>query len=218
MLVLVCTFKVSGMLYQWNNDRLLAAFQAVQEEPALFEEAKEASLASEIPPEGEDGEGLIIMEDTGIILGDNEQNNLMKDLWSFNGRTQIWEATLKAVRNDRSLKIWGTEYSGTIISIYHWFDVDHAHNSWLETALCLGLPGLVFTLVFTVLAVFCIWTTFWGKDIPLEQKVIAVLALCLLGAGILEPYLFFSDIFYHYTDFIFFLCLGYLIQWRSKAA
>ena len=131
-LVLVCTFKVSGMLFQWNNDRLLASFQAVQEEPALFEEAKEASLASEIPAEGEDGEGLIIMEDTGIILGDNEQNNLMKDLWSFHGRTQIWEATLKAVRNDRSLKLWGTEYSGTIISIYHWFDVDHAHNSWLK--------------------------------------------------------------------------------------
>jgi O-antigen ligase len=78
----------------------------------------------------------------------------------------------------------------------------------------MGLPGLLLALVFTGMAVWHIWVTFWGNT-QLGQKVIAMLVLVLMGAGILEPYLFFTDIFYHYTDFIFFLCLGYLVHWRS---
>jgi hypothetical protein len=68
------------------------------------------------------------------------------------------------------------------------------------------------------IAVCFIWKTFWSKHCTLDQKIIALLVMCLMGAGILEPYIFFSDIFYHYTDFVFFLCLGYLVHWRSKAA
>ena len=212
-LVLVCTFKVSGMLFQWNNDRLLASFQAVQEEPVLFQEVKEASLASEIPADSEESEDLIIMEDTGIILGDNQQKSLMNDLRSLNGRTQIWEATLKAVRNDRSLKLWGTEYSGTIISIYHWFDVDHAHNSWLETLMRMGIPGLVIALVFTALSAWSGAKLLLSQTTPLWQKIAAMLTLCIMATGFLEPYLFITNVYYHVTDFAFFFLTGYLDYW-----
>ena len=212
-LVLVCTFKVSGMLFQWNNDRLLASFQAVQEEPVLFQEVKEASLASEIPADSEESEDLIIMEDTGIILGDNQQKSLMNDLRSLNGRTQIWEATLKAVRNDRSLKLWGTEYSGTIISIYHWFDVDHAHNSWLETLMRMGIPGLVIALVFTALSAWSGAKLLLSQSTPLWQKIAAMLTLCIMATGFLEPYLFITNVYYHVTDFAFFFLTGYLDYW-----
>ena len=212
-LMLVCTFKVSGMLYQWNNDRLLASFQAVQEEPVLFQEVKEVSLASEIPADSEESEDLIIMEDTGIIVGDNQQKSLMNDLRSLNGRTQIWEATLKAVRNDRSLKLWGTEYSGTIISIYHWFDVDHAHNSWLETLMRMGIPGLVIALVFTALSAWSGAKLLLSQSTPLWQKIAAMLTLCIMATGFLEPYLFITNVYYHVTDFAFFFLTGYLDYW-----
>ena len=212
-LVLVCTFKVSGMLFQWNNDRLLASFQAVQEEPALFEEAKEVSLASEIPAEAEAQEDPIIIEDTGIISGDNQQGSLMNDLRSLNGRTYIWEATLKAVQNDRSLKLWGTEYSGTIISIYHWFDVDHAHNSWLETLMRMGIPGLVIALVFTALSAWSGAKLLLSQSTPLWQKIAAMLTLCIMATGFLEPYLFITNVYYHVTDFAFFFLTGYLDYW-----
>lgn len=215
-LVLVCTFKVSGMLYQWNNDRLLASFQAVQEEALPPAEKKEVSSASEIPAETEAGEELAIMEDTGILLGDNQQKSLMNDLWSFNGRTQIWEATLKAVRNDNSLKLWGTEYTGTIISIYHWFDVEHAHNSWLETLMRMGIPGLVIALVFTVLSAWSGARLLLSQGTPLWKKTAAMLTLCVMATGFLEPYLFITNVYYHVTDFAFFFLTGYLDYWCSR--
>lgn len=197
-------FTAASTIFQTHNDLLIESY--LQQDASI-------SVSDEESP-------LVINAETGEVKLKTEavQSSLAQNLGSLNGRTGIWSTALKILKTDTRVMLWGVDNSDSLFALYHSFAAAHAHNSWLETALCLGLPGLVFTLVFTVLAVFCIWTTFWGKDIPLEQKVIAVLALCLLGAGILEPYLFFSDIFYHYTDFIFFLCLGYLIHWRSKAA
>ena len=172
-----------------------------------------SSWASEIPAETEAQEDPIIIEDTGIISGDNQQGSLMNDLRSLNGRTHIWEATLKAVQNDRSLKLWGTEYSGTIISIYHWFDVDHAHNSWLETLMRMGIPGLVIALVFTALSAWSGAKLLLSQTTPLWQKIAAMLTLCIMATGFLEPYLFITNVYYHVTDFAFFFLTGYLDYW-----
>ena len=134
---------------------------------------------------------------------------------TLNGRTGIWKTAFQYLRENPTVFLLGADYSESIFVANHSFRAAHAHNAWIETLMCLGIPGLLFALVFTGLAAWHIWVTFWGNT-TLGQKAIAMLALVLMGAGILEPYLFFTDIFYHYTDFIFFLCLGYLIQWRSE--
>ena len=72
-------------------------------------------------------------------------------------------------------------------------------------------------LIFTGIAVWNIWFVFWGKRNTLSQKVIAMLTVCLLVSAMMEPYLFITDNYYHHIDFIFFLCLGYLVHWRSEA-
>ena len=156
------------------------------------------------------------MEETGIIQGDNEQRSLMEDLWSFNGRTQIWEATLKAVRNSKPLMLFGTEYSGTMISIYHWFEVIHAHNSWLETLMRMGIPGLVMALVFTVLAVWSAAKLLLSPGTVLWKKIVAMLAMCVMATGFLEPYLFITNVYYHVADFLFFFLTGYLDYWSNR--
>ena len=46
----------------------------------------------------------------------------------------------------------------------------------------------------------------------------SLLTLCLLGCALLEPYLFVVDVSYHYLDFLFLLCLGYLNLWRGGKA
>ena len=224
--ILVGTFKLSGMLYQWNNDRLLASLGTVQTEaaepPDTAQTTATESLASQepnaetAPGETTPREEIVIMEDTGILIGDNEQRSLSEDMRSLNGRTQIWEATLKAVRNSKPVMLWGTEYSGTIISIYHWFDVDHAHNSWLETLMRLGLPGFMLSLVFTVLAVWNGAKLLLTPGTELWKKVIAMLAMCVMATGFLEPYLFITNVYYHVTDFTFFFLTGYLDYWSNR--
>lgn len=237
--LLVGSFKLSGMLYQWNNDRQLASLRAAQEAappetlpaetitvaetlpmetaPVAETIAEETAVQETVPaetivPETAPKE-IVLIEDTGIILGDNEQGTLSNDMRTLNGRTQIWEAALKAIRDDKTLALWGTEYSGTVISVYHWFDVIHAHNSWMETLMRMGLPGLLFSLIFTGISVWSAIRLIFRKDTELWKKAIVMTTMCLLAAGFLEPYLFITNVYYHLIDFIFFFCTGYLDYW-----
>lgn len=219
--LLAGSFKLSGMLFQWNNDRLIAAFSAAQE--AAPEEATvpaeeivtEETVQAEVPEETAPAE-ITVMEDTGIILGDNEQNDLSKDMRSLNGRTLIWESALTAIWENKVLALWGTEYTGTVISVYNWFPVIHAHNSWMETLLRMGIPGLLFALVFTVLSVWSAARLVLNPATELWKKTVAMLTMCLLAAGFLEPYLFITNVYYHVMDFAFFFCTGYLDFWNNR--
>lgn len=200
--ILVGCFKLSGMLFQWNNDRLLERMTAVQAEPSSDLEVSEKEV--------------VLIEDTGIILGDNEQGSLVNDMRTLNGRTLIWKAALKAIRNDKKLALWGTEYSGTYITVYSPIPVVHAHNSWMETLMRMGLPGLMMSLVFTALSVWSTAKLVLSPETLLWKKIIAMLAMCVMASGFLEPYLFITNVYYHITDFIFFFLTGYLDYWSNR--
>ena len=200
--ILVGCFKLSGMLFQWNNDRLLERMTAVQAEPSSDLEVSEKEV--------------VLIEDTGIILGDNEQGSLVNDMRTLNGRTLIWKAALKAIRNDKKLALWGTEYSGTYITVYSPIPVVHAHNSWMETLMRMGLPGLMMSLVFTALSVWSAAKLVLSPETLLWKKIIAMLAMCVMASGFLEPYLFLTNVYYHVTDFIFFFLTGYLDFWSNR--
>lgn len=200
-------FNLSGAIFQFNNDRMVA--QQLQLEATTSEEGSDEG-ASEVFVDPNTGK-LALRTDAG-------QAPLFITMSNLNGRTDIWQTSLQVLLENPTVLLLGTDHSESLLSAYHRFAAAHAHNAWIETTLCLGLPGLVFALVFTLLAAWNVWNTFWSKQSDLGQRIIAMLVLCLLGAGILEPYLFFTEIFYHYTDFIFFLCLGYLIHWRSETS
>ena len=189
--LLVGSFKLSGMLYQWNNDRLLA-----QEEVS--------------------GQEILVKEDTGIIQGDNEQGTLTKDMRTLNGRTLIWKSALSAIRDNKRLALWGTEYVGTVISVYNPFEVVHAHNSWMESLMKLGLPGLLVSLAFTAISAWSALRLILRKETEFWKKIISMLTMCIMAAGFLEPYLFITNVYYHVMDFIFFFCTGYLDFWCNQ--
>ena len=230
--ILVGCFKLSGMLFQWNNDRLIADLTAVQAEPssASAVPVPEAEPAQQLPAEtaeviSEEQEGsteetaakeVVLIEDTGILQGDNEQRSLSKDMRTLNGRTLIWKAALKAIRNDKKLALWGTEYSGTYITVYSPIPVVHAHNSWMETLMRMGLPGLMMSLVFTALSVWSAAKLILSPETLIWKKIIAILAMCVMASGFLEPYLFLTNVYYHVTDFIFFFLTGYLDFWSNR--
>lgn len=210
-------FTTAQTVFQTHNDLLITKYMQQAEEIAAQENLPDANtspqdtaLKETIP--------LIIDQQTGEVTlkTDAGQKSLAINLPTLNGRTTIWQRVLQRLKEDSRLLILGTDNTEALVSEVMGYSLAHAHNAWMETLLYLGLPGLLFALLFTGIAAWHIWVTFWAKTSTLSQKIIAMLVLCLMGAGILEPYLFFTNIFYHYTDFIYFLCLGYLVCWRSK--
>lgn len=195
-LVLVLTilagfFLVAGKLYQRNNDRLM----------------------EEMIAEAGTGE---VNQDTGILEGDNGQGSLREDMRTLNGRIPIWKAAFSAIRDNKRLALFGTEYSGTVISVYNHFEVVHGHNAWVESLLRLGLPGLLLSLAFTALAVASAAKLVLNPGAELWKKILAVLTMCLMATGFLEPYLFITNVYYHVTDFAFFFLTGYLDHWANQ--
>lgn len=227
--LLVGSFKLSGGIFRWNNDRLIAAHSASQEQ--VMEEAAavtevvpveaapvetapvEAVPAETAPAEAAPVETAPALDETGVISGDNPQGTLASDMRTLNGRTIIWKSALNAVRDNQTLKWWGTEYSGTVISVYNPWEVVHAHNSWMEALMRMGVPGLLLSLAFTAVSLWSAARLLLSQKTEMWKKTIAMTTLCVMVAGFLEPYLFITNVYYHILDFVFFFCTGYLDFW-----
>lgn len=173
--------------FQWNSDRMYAA-----QSQAQLAESVQASAQT---------------------LHGGGQGTLAEDLTNMNGRTKIWRAAFHGLKENPSILIRGAD---SICELVGRTGGKHLHNGWLQTFFQLGLPALAISLVFTVQA---IWTSlfllFSGKA-DLWKKIIAMLMLCLLASATMEPSLFCTDGNWHFTDFVFFLCLGYAHLWQKQ--
>ena len=221
LIVFVGAFKISGSIYQWHNERLidkkyeemLAAAES-EEIPAETETVPEETLAApeeNVPTE----QPAVINKEDIVLVSANSQKSLAHDLRTFNSRTRIWKSALNAVKDSKILALFGTEYVGLVLSSYFGGELHHAHNSWLEALMRLGIPGLLMSLVFTALAVWSAVKLVFNQSVELWKKIVAMLTVCLLGAGFLEPYLFITNVYYHVTDFAFFFLTGYLDSWAN---
>ena len=214
LVVLVISFNVSSDLFELHNEamKMKIANQleilTVQDQQLTSEDI--AMIKENVT------ENFSIYEGEVHIFSSSGQGSLSNDMCTLNGRTGVWKSALKAVRDNRSLLLWGTEYVGVAISVYNPFEVDHAHNSWMEMLLRLGVPGLLLAMAFTCIAVRSAWFVIWSQQAEIWKKVMAVLTMCVMVAGFLEPYLFVTNVYYHITDFIFFFCTGYLDYWRHQ--
>ena len=205
LVVILLLFNSAQAVFQAHYDARLAKFVAQAEE-----------MAAQGIPSSEDSPITLDYKGDLALKTDAGQLSLAINMPSLNGRTNLWAAGIQALMNNPTALVLGVDTPENFLTEHWGTSIAHSHNSWLDTLIGLGIPGLLFALIFTGIAVWHIWTTCWGKNCSLDQKIIAMLLLCLMGTGFLEPYLFFTTIFYHYTDFIFFLCLGYLILWRSE--
>ena len=197
------SFWLSGEIFAQNSAR-------IQRDLA-------AKIQSEGSVENIRGE-VIVNEETGEvnIVSENQQKSLTNDMRTLNGRTWIWKGALKAVREDKRIALWGTEDVAPAVSRNFFTEVVHSHNSWMEVLMRLGVPGLMLALVYTGLAIYSAWMLVWSRHAELWKKVLAMLTICVMVAGFLEPYLFITNVYYHVTDFIFFFLVGYLDYWRAQ--
>ena len=72
------------------------------------------------------------------------------------------------------------------------------------------------SLVFTALAVWSAAKLVLNGSVELWKKIVAMMTMCVMAAGFLEPYLFITNVYYHVMDFAFFFCTGYLDFWSNR--
>lgn len=177
-----------NLLYQLNSDRLLA------QQAAAFaaEAASSAELESSCP-----------------------QGSFSQDLFTLNSRTSIWQASILAMNASKIRYIFGVDNPGKHMSYFCWFEQTHTHNSWFETLMGLGLPGLFLAMVFTVMTLRNGIRILLKYPTDVWKRTIAMLCLCMLVASFMEPYLFLPPLDYYIFNFIFLLCAGYLVHWQE---
>ena len=147
---------------------------------------------------------------------DSPQGSLGKDFGTLNSRSYIWNATLFAIRETRSILYWGMPNPGWYVSFYNSFPVFHLHNSWLQTFVGMGLIGFLLAVLFTLQAAWNSMIILLKHHQDIWKRNLALLTLCLLAASMLEPFLFYTTSDYHLIDFLFFLCAGYLAHWQEN--
>lgn len=212
LLLMLGLFILSGTLYEANETALIEKY-ASHLESEDSEQAPAASVPSgsiTIPVKTDSQTGEVTLESV------NGQGSFMSDLKTLNGRTTIWQSALNALRDNKRILLFGTEYVGTSISYYNPFPVVHGHNSWVEITFRMGLLGLIFALGFTWIGLRSAVTLIFDPKTDMWKKSISMLTLCVMVAGALEPFLFSADISYHFLDFFFFICLGYLDTWYHQ--
>ena len=160
-------------------------------------------------------ESSLVLDESGKLKTENGQGAFVSSMKSLNGRTEIWAAAMESLRDNPRILLTGTEHAGEIISPYWKMDVQHAHNAWIQTLFQLGIPGLLAALALTGLAVWNGAVLLW-RNTDLLHSCVVMVVLCLMGCAVMEPYLFVANAQFHYFDFLFLLCLGYMDQWRRQ--
>lgn len=155
------------------------------------------------------------VKEDGTLEVTSTQNDLRQDLVNLNGRTAIWKAAIQGVKDDMKLLLCGTDDPGAVLAEKGVGYALHTHNSFLEVFYTLGLPGLLIALAVTLLALRGAVLLLWRNE-DLWKSSMAMIALCLLACGLLEPYLFAVKYYHHYLSIFFLTVVGYLHQWTTE--
>lgn len=139
------------------------------------------------------------------------------NLLTLNSRTEIWAGVLRMLWENPRVLLLGMpegELSG-MLQQYTFSITAHAHNSYLQTAMLTGLPGVLMALYFAVRAVWVSFRLMFCRPrAAFADRLVAVSLLTMLVSTLLECYLFthFEILF----GFLFFLLLGYALETERK--
>ena len=215
VVLMLCAFTVGTLFFTlgqgsvkkrllWGGLGILAAILLFFGSEALYN-ANNQRMIQEMKSTGVE----FRLNDQGVITdGVTNQGSLKEDAGSLNGRTRTWKRIIKAFQKSRDLRLFGTSQFRKNIDE----DISHAHNSWLDMLVALGIPGLLLSLVLTaeiLVALARIFLFCTNK----AKLVIALWVLCMLPIGFMEPFLFHTN---HLGD-LFILTSGYLWGWGRKS-
>ncbi len=142
------------------------------------------------------------------------QRSLLADLTTLTGRTGVYGAVPATIAQHPLALLKGFDELEMMPAVNKNVDMqyNHMHNSFLQTLMLTGVPGLVLTLWLTwriVSAAVRVLFESEGKIGP-AQKLLVLLPAALFIQGMLEHYLFMDS--YSILNFLFFLFSGYVVR------
>ncbi len=221
--VMAALFFLSQELFDFHTEQLMS--KTLQQQVSQQEESTPLNpdnIQPTVPAEAsptiaaESGSPESAANEAAPNVSDSPQGSLLEDIWTLNNRTLTWKAAFTAMLDNPAIRIWGTKNVRAEITYRSGLPVAHTHNSWIQVSMELGIPGLLISLIYTGIAMFrSAWILFSSKFSP-AKKVIAILVLCIMAAGFLEPYLFIGGLSTVFANFAFFFLTGYLDFWCSE--
>ena len=145
----------------------------------------------------------------------NNQNSFLHDMLTLNSRTSIWVESVRGLLRNPKILVCGTDDVAGVLSEEGRCFAMHTHNPYLEITYMLGIPGLLLALLISVLAIRGAIILLW-RNTDLWKSAIALTLMCLMGCGMLEPYLFVAKNNQHYLTMFFLIGVGYLHQWTME--
>lgn len=203
-------FAFSGEIYSRHVQNFM---------DASLEQQSETAAAA---PEGEETEQIGSAGDLQQYLTpeeyerEREYRTSNKHLVEFGGRVSIWKGALRVLAENPRFLLFGVRDHQRCIPFRKDFAY-HAHNSWLETLMQLGIIGLAFACWLTYLAVRHAFSLVFLKKCPRYQKLVCVCMIGLMVSQLVEVYLFIGSYPSNFANMLFLFCLGYLICWDQAA-
>lgn len=134
---------------------------------------------------------------------------------NLGGRTAIWSRIISHLKHDG--KIWLTGVKNVTEYIRSCGDRHiHAHNAWLQIFLQMGFVGLLFALYFTFITVKNSFILIFKRKSGIVQKAVCILSLAIMASQLMEIYIFSVDYPVNFINIVYFLCVGYEVQWVSQ--
>lgn len=136
--------------------------------------------------------------------------SLLDDLATMTGRTPIYQKLLHLVWERPRILLTGMLNSDLVQVIRETSGAEHAHNSFLQTLLNMGLPGLLMAVFFAARAVWVSLKLIFNQKAAFADQILAVILLVFLVGTISEPYLFSE--YLTAANMPFFLIFGYALE------
>lgn len=148
---------------------------------------------------------------------------LGNDLLTLTGRTDVYRGFFELIRHRPRVLALGVLNKNLTVELNRYIPHDtlaafyHAHNAYIQTTLQLGLPGLLFALWCSFLAVRSavrILLLAPKGRVSAAEGLVSLSCLALLLGAISEVYLFTDQ--FSMCNFVFMLLLGYALQTEKR--
>lgn len=142
------------------------------------------------------------------------QRSLLADLATLTGRTDVYAAVPATFAQHPLAMLKGFDELEMMPAVNDNVEMhyNHMHNSFLQTLMLTGVPGLLAALWLTwrIVSALVRVLVVRGGGITPAQKLLVLLPAALIVQGMLEHYLFVDS--YSILNFLFFLFSGYVVR------
>ena len=138
------------------------------------------------------------------------ERDLMADLGTMTGRTIIYQQIFDLFGDHPEYLLTGMRNSTLAGTLQKYTSTHHAHNSFLQTVVNMGIPGLLMAVWFTVRGLWASARVIFSRRSTFANQVLAIGWMALLICTISESYLFTE--YLTACNFPFYLLLGYTLE------